>query len=160
MRIPGCDLFIADGPFDAIAITYGSREFEMTPAGAGASPDQGFAPNLVSADPVEGLVLNIGMILIFYEEMRRILSEARGCGDEWVFLDEGLGHGAAMGEFPGGHGSRGIIFEVHDIPSSFEHESLQALLAELFGGPSSADARPDHDGVEAVRGNAFGIDMK
>src|SRR6185437_11036194 len=86
VRIPGSDLIIGDGPFDAIAITCRSGKFIMTPTRTGPSPNERFAAYLVAPDPIERFILDIGMILVFDKEMRGIFSETRCRRDQWVLI--------------------------------------------------------------------------
>lgn len=60
-----------------------------------------------------------------------------------------------VGELPGVEEGGSIVFDVFYVPTSFEDEGFEAFFTKFFGGPSTADARTNHDGVETITHNLF-----
>ncbi len=81
MRIPGCYIFITDGPGDAVAKAFGIDKLILTPALTSPSPGERFAPHLVSPYPIKGFFLYVGVIFIFHKKMRVILAITCRFGD-------------------------------------------------------------------------------
>jgi hypothetical protein len=57
------------------------------------------------------------------------------------------GHGAPVFKIPGRLGSGGIVFDMFDIPASFQYQRFQPLIAKLLGGPPAGGPGTDHNGV-------------
>src|SRR5882757_2117917 len=90
------------------------------------------------------------MFLVFYKEVHGILPESITTaynGAAFPDIERDL---SPVLEFPGHLVGSGIIFQVPDLPSSFQDECLQAFCCKFFGCPAATHAGADHDGVEAV----------
>ena len=148
----GGDLIIGDRPLDPIAIPGWVGEFVMAPARTGPTPNERFASHLVAPDPVEGLFLDIGMVFVLDEEMRRILAETGRRRDQREFSSTNFrGDLLAVRKFPWGTswrwGSpccvrRCVPFRGRGSFSPSSHNSLAAQ--------PPLDSRSDHDGIECM----------
>src|SRR6202000_923937 len=69
MAVPGGEIVVADGPGGCDAVAGWAFEFELAPALGLAGPEGTFATYLVTADPVEGFFLYIGVRFIGNEEV-------------------------------------------------------------------------------------------
>src|SRR5579859_1812188 len=147
VTIPGGEVVVADGPGDGDAVAGGAFELEGAPALGLAGPEQGFAAYLVAPDPVERFFLDIGMFLVFYEEVLGGFAVGVAAGHDGVVVEDFQGELAAVGKVPGIFCGGGIVLEVFHGAAAFEQEGCQALFAEFFCGPAAADAGADDDGV-------------
>lgn len=69
-----------------------------------------------------------------------------------------VGDPRAAGKFPClGHGRR--VIAMFDVPSPLQDERLESFLAQLLGGPSSADSRADHNGIIGVLLSTGALDI-
>src|SRR5690606_8454518 len=112
MGIPGCDIIVPDRPVDAVAHLCRCYESVVAPALTRPAPDNGLASNLVAADPIKRLILGIGMVVVFNKEMRGILAEACGLGDERILLHEFPGHATPVWKIPWMEGHGRIVLKV------------------------------------------------
>src|SRR6185312_108935 len=110
-------------------------------------PGERSSTNLITANPMKGIVLNIRMILIPY--IKGIIGRVKILGRHRVVFNLLNGIIQSVGELPGRGKGRGIIFNMHHVPASFYYQGLQSLFTEFLGRPAAADARANHNGVEA-----------
>src|SRR5262245_26160075 len=99
VRVPRSDVLVADRPADPIAVAFRRRELVMAPTLAGAAPHERLAAHLVAADPVERLLLHVGMFGILHEEMLYVFR-----GDHAhhrVLLDHLAREATAVRQLPG-----------------------------------------------------------
>ena len=76
VRVPRSDVLVADRPADPVAMTLRRRELVVAPALAGAAPHDRLAAHLVAADPVERLLLHVGMLGVLHEEVLHVFRPA------------------------------------------------------------------------------------
>lgn len=150
MAVPGGEVVVADGPGNGEPVAGGAFEFKGAPALGLAGPKEGFAADLVAADPIERFLLYVGVRLIFYEEVLGGFAIGITAIDDGAFGVVFFGHIAAVEEVPGILCCGGVVFEVFDGAAAFEQESGEAVFAELFCGPAAADAGADDDGVVLI----------
>src|SRR5690625_3168657 len=94
--VPGCDIIVGDRPLDAEAVTSRSVKIIATPALATACPDKRFPTLLIAPDPVERLLLDVGLLLIFHKEVLSGVVERIALGDDRIFLEDLLRHPAGV----------------------------------------------------------------
>ena len=147
VRVPRSDVLVADRPADPVAMTLRRRELVVAPALAGAAPHDRLAAHLVAADPVERLLLHVGMLGVLHEEVLHVFR-----GDHAhhrIVLDHLARQPTAVRELPGREIRGGIVLDVLDVAAALQYQRLQALLAQFLGGPAACDAGADDDGVES-----------
>ncbi len=157
VRIPGGELLVGERPLDRETVAGGAVEIVLAPALRPPGPHEGFAAGLVAADPLEGLFLDVGVLLVFDEKVIGIFVEGVGAVGDGVFLAELLVALAGVFELPGVHVRRRVVNYVAHLAAALENERLEALVAELFGGPPAGHAGADDDGVVGVL--FFGVDV-
>src|ERR1700758_627513 len=69
MVVPGRELFVADRPVDRNAIAGIGLEIHRAPAIALTTPGDGASSHLITAYPVEALLLDIGIVQLVHEPM-------------------------------------------------------------------------------------------
>src|SRR6185436_14942633 len=153
MVVPRCNVGIADRPVDRDAFALVGGEIEIAMAIALPSPGERSAADMIAADPVEATHLGVGMLVVLHEPMVPLVVDSVAGADllEIVFVDFRLRRApAGIAEIPRVHRKRCVVLAVLHLAPALEHKRLEALLAQLLGGPASADAAADHDGIECA----------
>src|SRR5690606_32979494 len=125
-------------------------EIEVAPALHLAGPQQRLPSYLIASDPIEILVLYIGMFVIFNKKVRGILAVGIAPVDDRVFHLILIRHFAAMLKLIRVHIGSGVILHVLHVASPLQHQGFQPRFAQLLGSPSAADSRPDNDCIIGV----------
>src|SRR5690606_19706058 len=90
MGVPWCNFIVVYGPLWTIAVFFRGLEFVIAPTLTGPSPGQGFSAHLITPDPIKGLFLYIGMIIVLDKEMGGVLPKTGRLGNQRVCLKEFL----------------------------------------------------------------------
>src|SRR5262249_28248405 len=122
MAVPGSDVVVADWPGDSIAITLWCGEIGAAPACTGPPPDQRLSTNLITPYPVEGLLLDVGMISILHEEMCSRGVVTGSARDEWILLSPLPAAVAAQRKIPPGQVHGRVVLEVLDVAPALQNE--------------------------------------
>ena len=155
VRIPRGEFVVGDRPL-AEAIARGAFKIEPAPTLRLPRPDQGLAADLVTANPVVGFFLFVGVFGVFDEKMRRRLIEGVAFFGDGIRGDDVAGQLAAMREIPRVFQGRGIIVAVFHVAAALEDERAQAAFTEFLRRPTAADARADDDSVKRMLAGASG----
>ena len=150
MAVPFVQVAVAYGPVDGKAVPGRALEVKIAPSLGAPCPDQGFASGLISPDPVEGLLLDIGMLLVLDHEVDRVFLEHIAAAGYRVLLPHFFGETTPVLELPGIHVGRRVVYVVPDLASSLKDQGFQPFLTEFLGGPASAHSRADHNRVKAL----------
>src|SRR5690348_2129805 len=150
VRVPGCQIAVAERPVDAVPIAEVCFEVEIAPAPAQPAPDQAAAAELVAADPAKRLVVgrNAGMLAVVHEEMtggfaaRVVLTLDRVIA--LVQLELAL---AAVRERSRLRPLRDVVVAVFDVAATPGRQRPEPLLTELLRGPAARDCGAYDDGV-------------
>ena len=82
--VPGREVRVAQRPVDPDAFLEVGLEVEVAPAEAVARPEQRPPADLVAPEPVERLLLLVGMVDVLHEEVLHVLAEQEGqAGSGW-----------------------------------------------------------------------------
>jgi len=95
------------------------------------------------------------VLFIFYEEVLGGFAKGIAAGDDGVVCEDIFRHLSAVGKIPGVFCRGGVVFEVLHGAATFEQERREAVFAEFFCSPASADAGADDDGVVLVHMEAL-----
>src|SRR6266550_9041978 len=126
--VPRRDVVVADRPAHPVPELLRSHELVLAPALTGASPDDRLAAHLITADPVERLLLDVRVVAVLDEEVHGVLAVTRCLADQRILLEDLTRQRAAVPELPRIKIHRGIILDVDYVPASLEHERLEPLL--------------------------------
>src|SRR5213592_3849305 len=100
MGVPRRDVVVADRPIHSVTVSLGSGELILAPALTGAPPNQRLAADLIAADPVERLLLDVRVVFVLDEEVRRIFPVTGGFADQGILFNELAGRESAVRELP------------------------------------------------------------
>src|SRR5690606_6122842 len=128
MAIPRRDVLVTDGPVNCKTIPRGAFEIVIAPALGLPGPKQGASTHLVPPDPVELLLLDVRVLVIFDKEMLCGFIEGITSVHDGIFLPDRKRQFSAMLEFEGIHVCRGIVLDVTDVASPFQYQRFQALF--------------------------------
>src|SRR6266550_567803 len=128
VRVPRRDVVVGDRPVHPVTELFRSDELVLAPPLAGATPDDRLSADLVAANPVEWLLLDVRMVAILDEEVHGVLAVTRCLADQRILLEDLTRQRAAVRELPRIKIHRGIILDVDYVPASLEHERLEPLL--------------------------------
>src|SRR6266550_765922 len=136
--------------YDAVPVAQIRLEIQIAPSVYLPPPDQRLAADLVTLNPGERLVLDVGIAVILDEEvLDRFVELARARLDR--VLPRALRPHAqprvTQRELPVGFVLGDVVLAVLDVAPALDYESLESLFGELLRGPAAGDAGPDHDGV-------------
>ena len=135
--VPRRDFVVGDRPGNAHALFGVGFEVERTEAITLARPHERASADVIAAQPVERLFLDIRIVEIVDEPMLiggRGITGARLHGFAMAgFLRDAV----AVRQIPGIFGGGGIV-GVPDHAPAFEHQRLQAFFGEFFCGPAAA----------------------
>ena len=117
-------------------------------------PHERTAADVIAAQPVEGLFLDIGIVEVVDEPVL-----VRGRGIAGARLDRlamagFLRDAIAVGQIPGILGGGGI-FGVPDHAAAVEHQGLEAFFGEFLGGPAAAHSGADDNRIKRIRFHAL-----
>src|SRR6185436_17465026 len=144
--VPRRDLGIAHRPVDSDSVLCVRPEVDVAPAIAMPAPQDGAAADVVTADPIEALDLSVRMLGVVDEPvLRRLRQVPAACGDG-LSLQVFIRGTAAVRQFPEILGRCGIV-AVLDVAAAVQHQRLETLLGQLFGGPAAGDSGTDDDRV-------------
>jgi hypothetical protein len=154
--VPRCDVAIADRPVHADAFDDVRLEVDVAPAVAVTSPGERATSDLVAAQPLERLRLDVGaVVLVRPERGVRLVREARAAQHR-VLGDQAAGRHAAVRDLPGRRGRVGVVRAMDHVAAALEHESAQPTLRQLLGGQPPGDPGADDDRIEVFSGHAAG----
>ncbi|MNX84168.1 hypothetical protein D3C86_1159540 [compost metagenome] len=145
--IPGGDVFITDRPVDGDAFFRIGLEIGLRPAIGLTAPEQRAAADMITAEPVEPLFLDIGRFLLIGPHAERCLFQQIIAAENGIFRLHFLRGAVAMGVIPGFLVGILIVGDVLDVAAALQHQDLQALLREFLCGPASTDARADNNRI-------------
>jgi hypothetical protein len=145
--VPRRDLVVAHGPWDRDALFRIRFEVERREAVALARPHERFAADVVSAQPVELVDLDVGVIEVVDEPVGIGGRGVAGAALDRLSLPRFLGDAVRVRQLPGVF-RRGGVLAVPDHPSAVEHQGLETFFRELLGGPSAADPGSHDDRIE------------
>ena len=151
--IPRREFVVSDRPLTK-AVAGRSFEIKAAPALRLAGPDEGFAADLVAANPVEGPVLHVGMLVVFDEEVRGGFVKGVAFFRDGIRGDDGAGGLVAVRELPRVFQRGRIVVAVFHVAAALQDKRAQAGLAEFLRRPAAADAGADDDGVKCVLARA------
>ena len=144
ISVPGFHVLVANGPIYGITVASGAFKIIVRPALRASSPEQGLAPDVVAPKPAEWLLLDVRLLILGKRPMHGLLPLPVGSAQSRTLVN---GHSSAEFKFPRCLGGGGIVFDVTDHASSFQHQGLQAFFGQLFGRPSSGSARADDNRI-------------
>src|SRR5579872_3904944 len=102
MVVPRREIVVTDGPVDRDAIADVALEIQVTPAVALPTPGDGASADLVAADPVEALLLDVGIIDLVDEPVFGGLTvDVAGAGGNRLVVEVFAGGAVAVGQLPG-----------------------------------------------------------
>ena len=102
---------------------------------------------MVTAQPVEGLLFDVGIVEIVDEPVLVGRRGVPGAGLDGFALARFLRDAVAVRQIPGIFRGGGIL-AVPDHAPALEHQGLEAFFGELLGGPSAAHASAHHDRIK------------
>ena len=150
MVVPRREIVVTDRPVDRDSIPRIGPEIQIAPAVTLTTPCNGASADLVPANPIESLLLNVGIIDLINKPVFGSLGvDVAGPGGNRLAMKIFARGPVAVRQLPGIQQGGGI-FTVPDHAPAIENEGLQALLRELLRGPTSGDTGADNDGVEYV----------
>src|ERR1700733_11435258 len=101
MVIPGREVVVADRPVNSDAVTRICLKIHLAPAVTLATPCDGATANLVAADPVEPLLLEVGIVQLVNKPMFECLrADIAGSGSHGLVTKVFERRAAAMGQLP------------------------------------------------------------
>src|SRR6266550_1766156 len=100
VRVPRRDVVVADRPIHPVPELLRSHELVFAPALTGASPDDRLAADLITADPVERLLLDVRVVAVLDEEVHGVLAVTRCLADQRILLEDLTRQRAAVPELP------------------------------------------------------------
>ena len=151
--IPRREFVVSDRPL-AEAVAGRALEIKAAPALRLAGPDEGFAADLIAANPVEGPVLHVGVLVVFDEEVRGGFVEGVAFFRDGIRGGDGAWGLVAVREIPRVFQRGRIIVAVLHLPAALQHEGAQAGLAEFLRRPAAADAGTDDDRIKRMLAGA------
>lgn len=158
--VPRSEIGVFDRPRDRDAFLRVRLHVDRREPVALLAPHQRAAARVVAAYPVEGFLLDVGMILVIDEKPAvRRSDRVAGAVLDALFLQHLTRRHVLMGKLPRRAVRRGVVDDVPQVMTALEDQRFEALLAELLGGPPAGDSRADDDGVVGVRGLAFQIQI-
>ena len=111
--VPGREVRVAQRPVDPDAFLEVGFEVEVAPAEAVARPEQRTPADLVAPEPVERLLLLVGMVDVLHQEVLHVLAEEeRQPALHGVVLQVLLRGQVAVRELPGIEAGGGIVLDV------------------------------------------------
>jgi hypothetical protein len=126
--IPRRDILIADRPVDGDAFLRVGFEIEIAEAIALTPPHQRAAADVITAEPIEGFLLDVRalgfvdpkVVVGLIEDIIATLNGVRFlCGD---------GVAAAVGDFPRSFERVNVVFDVLDVAASLQEQNLEAFF--------------------------------
>src|SRR3989344_3133042 len=161
--VPGGEVGVPDGPVHRDAFTGVGLEVDGTMAIGLPTPGQRAAAQVMTADPVEPLVLGVGVFVVADEEVLGIFGDrvAGALLHLVVRVQFGLGQLALrIGRLPRIGLGGGIVLDMADHGAALEDQGLQALLGQLLGGPAAGGAATDDDGGVGVLRPRPGVEVR
>ncbi len=156
--VPRRDVRVANRPVDCDTFFEVRFKIEVTPAVALASPGDGLATDLTSANPAELRASRIGVriFLVVHEKFVRVLVTrvVDFALHRLRFLPLGAFVPSAIFQFPGGNVLY-VVFLRHDRPARFQHENVQSFSREFFRRPTARNSRSDNQRIIGVRRHYF-----
>ena len=115
-------------------------EIQRTEAITLARPHERAAADVIAAQPVEGLLFDVGIVEVVDEPVFVGGRGIAGARSDGFALAGFLRDAVAVGQIPGILGG-GRVFRMPDHAAALEDQGLQAFFRELLGGPAAAHAR-------------------
>src|SRR6201995_4437838 len=101
MVIPGREVVVADRPVDSDAVPRVRLKIHLAPAVTLAPPRDGATADLVAADPVKALLLEVGIVQLVNKPMFGCLrADVAGSGSHGLVTEVFARGAAAMGQLP------------------------------------------------------------
>src|SRR5690606_11049184 len=122
-------------------------------------PKQRFSTDLVSANPIEWFLLDIGMFVVLHEEVLSVFAECVTPADNWIRCPHFFGDFTAVFELPRHHVSSRIVDIVFYITAAFEYNTFEAAFGEFLCRPPAADAGSYNDRIECTGLNVVDIEI-
>src|SRR5256885_16712147 len=88
VRVPRGDIVVGDRPVHPVSQLLGRDELVLAPALTRAAPDDGLAAHLITTDPIERPLLDVGMVAVFDEEMHGVLAVTGRFADQRILLED------------------------------------------------------------------------
>ena len=146
--VPGCDVFVSDGPVKTQSVLQIGFEVVITPAETHAAPEEGSSTKYICPDPVVALDFVVGILQVVHIEVFVFLFDRKVSGLNFMNVLFFRCQGAAVRKLPRGLCCRMISRDMLKVTSSFEENGFQPLFAEFLSGPAAGNSRSNNDGVE------------
>ena len=140
VRVPRVDVLVANRPVDRDAVFRIRFEVQITVSIALSAPHQRTASDVVTAIPVEALRFCIRRILVAGPPVEIFLVQRIVALEDGVFRFHGLGVATAMRILPRAFLRVGVVLHMLDVLTALEHQNLQSLFGQVFGGPAARNA--------------------
>src|SRR5688572_19214770 len=146
--VPRREIGVANRPVDGDTFLAVRLEIEIAEPVTLAAPCERSATEVITAIPVEAFDLAIWRFLFVHPPVEILLVERIVALQHGIRVDHRARPAGAMRILPLSFARVRVTLLMFDVLAALEQEHAQATLGQLFRGPSTRDARSDHDRVE------------
>src|SRR5690606_18168711 len=145
VAVPRIEILITYRPVNRKTVPCRSRKIEVAPALRVACPKQRLSTHLVTANPVEGFLLRVGVFVVLYKKVHRIFLECITLAYHRILLLNLPRYFTAVLKFPRHHVRGRIIDIMLYVFAAFQHKRFESFLSQFLCCPATADPGTNHD---------------